>query len=76
MTQVAQLYDIAPTAPMPRRHRGVLYSLILLVFLPCVLGATYLFTRAADQYASTVAFSVRKEDAASPIEMFGGIAGL
>ncbi|NNJ68873.1 MAG: sugar transporter [Boseongicola sp.] len=61
---------------MPRRHRGVLYSLILLVFLPCVLGATYLFTRAADQYASTVAFSVRKEDAASPIEMFGGIAGL
>lgn len=75
MTQVAQLYDITPAAAMPRRHRGVLYSFVLLVFLPCVFGTGYLFTRAADQYASTVAFSVRKEDVASPIEMFGGIAG-
>ena len=75
MTQVAQLYDTSPGVSVPRRHRGVLFSFIFLVFLPSVLGAIYLFTRAADQYASTVAFSVRKEDVASPIEMFGGIAG-
>jgi capsular polysaccharide transport system permease protein len=75
VTQVAQLYEFSPPQTMPKRHRGVVLSFCLLVFLPSALGAIYLFTRAADQYASTVAFSVRKEDVASPIEMFGGIAG-
>jgi len=33
-----------------------------------------MYSRAADQYASTVGFSVRKEEFVSPIEVFGGIA--
>ncbi len=41
---------------------------------PVSAAGWYLYTIAADQYASTVAFSVRKEEVASPIEMFGGIA--
>lgn len=76
MTQVAQLYETLPSRTTPRRHHGVLMSFVLLVFLPTAFGAAYLFTRSADQFASTVAFSVRKEEMSSPIEMFGGITGL
>ncbi|GGH40932.1 capsular polysaccharide transport system permease protein [Cribrihabitans marinus] len=36
----------------------------------------YLYTRATDQYASTVAFSVRSEDAGTAIEIFGGVTNL
>lgn len=38
------------------------------------VAAWYLYAVAAEQYASTVGFSVRKEEVASPIELFGGIA--
>lgn len=49
-------------------------SFLLFVIAPVSAAGWYLYTVAADQYASTVAFSVRKEEVASPIEMFGGIA--
>ena len=54
---------------------------MLASFVLCVLGpvfcvAAYLFTLAADQYASTVGFSVLRQDASSPIELFGGIADI
>ena len=51
-------------------------SFILLVLAP--LGATgwYLYERAADQYASTVAFSVRREDTTSALDLLGGITAL
>ena len=42
--------------------------------LPTLAAAFYLFSRAADQYGSTVAFSVRTEEFASPVELLGGIA--
>jgi capsular polysaccharide transport system permease protein len=52
---------------------------MLMSFLACVLApltaaAGYLFFVAEDQYASTVGFSVRNEEVATPIELFGGIA--
>ncbi len=49
-------------------------SFVLCVLLPTFAAAVYLFLRAADQYASTVAFSVRTEEFASPVELLGGIA--
>jgi capsular polysaccharide transport system permease protein len=44
------------------------------VLAPIGVAAWYLFEVAADQFASTVGFSVRTEEVASPIELFGGIA--
>lgn len=59
-----------------RRHRALLVGFVLAVVAPLVLTAAYLYTRAADQYASRVAFSVRTEDDSSTIEMLGGITGI
>ena len=49
-------------------------SFLLVVIAPVSLTAWYLYTVAAPQYASTVGFSVRKEEVASPVELFGGFA--
>ena len=40
-------------------------SNVLLVLIPSIISAVYLYTRAADQYASYVGFSVRSESASS-----------
>ncbi len=57
-----------------RRHTWIALSFLLGVLLPSFGAGWYLYAVAADQYASTVGFSVRKEEVASPIELFGGIA--
>jgi capsular polysaccharide transport system permease protein len=54
-----------PGAAMRPRHWFAIGSFALVVFLPFVLALGYLFTRAADQYHSEVAFSIRSEDSAS-----------
>lgn len=51
-------------------------SFLLMVLLPAGVTAWYLWTRAADQYASTVGFSVRREETNSAIELLGGITQL
>ncbi len=64
-----------PSAPPHRRrHSWILVSFLLTVLAPVSVTGWYLYAVAKDQYASTVAFSVRKEEVGSPIEMFGGIA--
>lgn len=70
-----QVAEPAPFAEPQRRHRVLLVSLFLLVILPSALWAAYLWTRATDQYVSTVGFSVRREEATPAIDMFGGIFG-
>ena len=51
------------TATRPRpRHYAALFGFALLVLLPLAIVAGYLYTRAADQYHSEVAFSIRSED--------------
>ena len=56
-------------APVPSgararsRHWGALAGFLLLVALPFAVATAYLFTRAADQYHSEIAFSVRSEEA-------------
>ena len=63
----------APAAPPPPsadstaararpRHYVALFGFALLVLLPLAAVAGYLYTRAADQYHSEVAFSIRSED--------------
>lgn len=66
----------ANPARLRRRHRGVILSLVLFVLMPGGAAGWYLWTRAADQYASLVAFSVRKEEVSSAIELLGGITQL
>ncbi|MBD3765570.1 MAG: DUF2061 domain-containing protein [Rhodobacterales bacterium] len=58
------------------RHLGLVASFVLMVVLPGLVAAWYLYVRAADQYASTVGFSVRTEEASSAIELLGGITEL
>ena len=78
----------APTAPPPeirptaqlarpkRRHALILVSFLVMVAAPMAVSTWYLWTRAADQYASQVGFSVRTEEASSAIELLGGISNL
>ena len=58
------------------RHYAVLASFLLCVLLPLLVTGWYLYARAADQYASTVAFSVRTEEKSSALELLGGITEL
>ncbi|MDG1530738.1 MAG: capsule biosynthesis protein [Paracoccaceae bacterium] len=61
---------------MRSRHWSILSSLVFFVVLPTLLAAWYLWTRAADQYASDVGFSVREEQSTSGIELLSGLSGL
>lgn len=75
----AARFSIQPPAPPARpkgRHRFLFWSFVGLVLLPCALSAFYLWFRAADQFASAAAFSVRTEERSSAIELLGGIAEL
>ncbi|MBL8562978.1 MAG: sugar transporter [Gemmobacter sp.] len=65
----------AGPARLRPRHRGVLFSFVLVVLLPLLCGVAYLFGVAQDQYASTVGFTVRREEgAAGPSQVLGGLA--
>ncbi|QBY02835.1 capsule biosynthesis protein [Rhodophyticola sp. CCM32] len=59
-----------------KRHWLVVLSFIIMVASPAAATAWYLWTRAADQYASFVGFSVRMEETGSAIEILGGITDL
>ena len=66
----------ASPAAFEKRHFGLVISFVLLVILPTFLAGFYLYTRAADQYASYVGFSVRSETASSPTDVLGGLGSL
>ncbi len=73
--------DLAPTNVLSiysawrRRlgNSGVLASFVLAVVAPLILVGSYLWVVAVEQYASTVAFSVRKEEFKSSLDLFGDI---
>ena len=58
------------------RHHMVLLSFLLCVLLPPVGAATYLWTRAADQFASKMGFAVRREESNSALDILGGLTSL
>ena len=70
---------VPPTAPLARvhpRHWLALASFLVMVLIPVAATGWYLWVRAADQYASYVGFSVRKEEVGSAVELLGGITEL
>tara|TARA_R110002167_G_scaffold366392_1_gene595687 strand:+ start:2977 stop:4212 length:1236 start_codon:yes stop_codon:yes gene_type:complete len=60
-------------ATMQKRHYGLLLSALIIVFLPLATASWYLYTKAADQYASTLGFTVRSEDVSSAVDLLGGL---
>ena len=58
-----------------RRHRLVLASFLVVVLLPALVAGWYLYTRAADQYASVMAFTVRSEENRSALDVLGRLGG-
>jgi capsular polysaccharide transport system permease protein len=71
-----RVLPVARPARMRRRHWLALLSFLLCVGGPTGITAWYLWTHAADQYASTVGFSVRREEGGSALELLGGITAL
>lgn len=55
------------------RHFLIMLSFVLFVVAPSVVSGVYLWTVAVDQYASSVGFSVRREDAGSPTDILSGL---
>jgi len=68
--------DIASPAEMKARHWGKVMSFVLLVILPVMVTAFYLFAIAEDQYASTTGFSVQREEGPAASDFLGIIPGL
>ena len=58
---------------MRKRHYGLMVSFVIIVFLPLMAASWYLDAKAADQYASTLGFTVRSEDVSSAIDILGGL---
>ncbi|MEQ6250819.1 capsule biosynthesis protein [Sulfitobacter sp. HNIBRBA3233] len=71
----ASLRPAGPARIRPR-HIIVMVSFLVCVVLPALVTAWYLYTRAADQYASKVGFTVRQEEAGSAMELLGGLSSL
>ncbi|PJE28994.1 capsular polysaccharide transport system permease protein [Pseudooceanicola antarcticus] len=61
-------------SPTRRRQYWVAVTFVACVVLPVILAAWYLWTRAADQYASTLAFTVRSEESTPTLDLLGGLS--
>lgn len=68
-----ELAQLRPASPR-RRHRLILASFVLGVLIPVGLVGWYLYTRAADQYASYVGFLVRSEKTGMAADPLSGLA--
>ncbi|MBD3665152.1 capsule biosynthesis protein [Sulfitobacter sp. TSTF-M16] len=73
---VRNVKPVAKPARPRRRHFFLFLSFLAVVVIPAAVASFYLWTRAADQYASNLAFSVRTEEQSSAIELLGGITEL
>ena len=78
LSQPGRLTNIRPVADeavMRRRHWGLVLSFLLGVVLPIVVSTLYLFIVSEDQYASTVGFTVRREEGSeATASLLGGLA--
>ena len=72
--QPAMIRPVAKAARFRFRHFLVAVSFFLMVIFPSAGAFWYLHERAADQYASNVGFSVRKEEVGSAVEILGSIS--
>lgn len=55
------------------RHFLVALSFLVCVVVPATVSGVYLWAVAVDQYASSVGFTVRREDAGSPTDVLSGL---
>jgi capsular polysaccharide transport system permease protein len=60
-------------AKLHSRHWGLLVAFLIITVLPSATTFWYLYTRAADQYASTLAFTVRSDETTSATDLLGGL---
>lgn len=65
---------LATPAKRKTRHWGLLSAFVVIVLLPVAATWWYLNERAADQFASTLGFTVRSEDVSSAADLLGGLA--
>jgi len=73
-----------PVNPIPyarkarpkRRHLWIFLSFLVIVVAPASVTYWYLNERAVDQFTSTLGFTVRQENVASPIDLLGGLTSL
>ncbi len=54
----------------------LMVSFLALVCVPLLLFGGYLWTRAVDQYTSSIGFTVRREEAPSAVDILGGLSKL
>jgi capsular polysaccharide transport system permease protein len=71
-----RIRSAARPAFMRGRHWIVAASLVIMVLAPTAVAAIYLYTTAADQYASKVGFAVRSEENSSAMDLLGSMTSL
>ena len=67
-----------PAAPaqIRRRHRGIMALAFLLIVVPGMATAVYMWGFAVDQYVSTAGFAIRSQNASSsPFDFLGAFGG-
>lgn len=72
--KVIEIAPVATRARMRARHWVVILSFLLAVIIPSGGAGYYLYAIAADQYASTVGFTVRTEKSSTAMDFLGGLA--
>lgn len=60
-------------AQIHTRHWGLLLAFIVITVLPSATTFWYMQTRAADQYASTLGFTVRSDETTTAADLLGGL---
>ena len=74
--RVIEVAPAARPASMRLRHWMLVLSFVVVVVAPVAGAGYYLYTHAADQYASRVGFTVRREESGSAFEILGGLTDL
>lgn len=69
--QVVEVRPMAGAARLQKRHLGLAITFAVFVLLPILISGVYLFTRAQDQYASSLGFTVRHEGGMSAGDLVG-----
>lgn len=72
----SQPQAVVPKARPRRRHVMLGLSFLLMVLVPAALVVAYMYTRAADRFASVSAFSVHREDTSGAAELMAGLPAL
>jgi capsular polysaccharide transport system permease protein len=72
-TTVIRIRPMARPARFRLRHKGLVLAFFIMVIGPIAAAVWYLETRAVDQYASTLGFTVRSEEGTSASDLLGGL---